>query len=135
MLSGEDRELLHIYGFSPREIRELDEAKDPAGKPQPTLDIRNSPAWQSVLFKRLNLIDKLNRQYKKDTGKKLTRHKRLFIINTYYTSGEKKSPFDWLKDEYRRLKKAKIEQDSIGKAKALAHKRIMNWKRRVRKMV
>jgi len=57
-LTNKDRNWLRGVGFIPREIRHFANAKDPAGKLQPPIDL-SSPAWQAMMTSRKDWIVRL----------------------------------------------------------------------------
>jgi len=96
-ISMEDYERLERAGFLEFEILGLANATDAAGNPQPPIDL-GSPAWQVLLKSRKDWIDdKIERGWEKD---EYTRE-----IRAYYERDKKRTPFDWLKEEYKPKKK------------------------------
>ncbi len=97
-LSSADAERLLAAGFLEGEVRELAEAKSPDGKDQPPIDL-NSPVWQSVMKSRQEWIqDKVARNW--------TEEEILREIMAYYERGEGRSPWDFIRAEYKPVKRA-----------------------------
>jgi hypothetical protein len=122
-----------MYGFTRREITELDNSKAPDGNPQPPIDL-NSPVWQEALFTRQDLVGKIAKQYEFDFKKKITRPRIDNIINGYYSTS-KSSIFDWLKIEYQPRKISDFSTASIEKARKDAKRKVNNWRRRVKRLI
>lgn len=96
-LSIADATRLREAGFLQGEIEELSEAKDTSGKDQPPI-LLDSPVWQAVMKSRQEWwVDKVNRNW---TEEDIQRE-----IMGYYERDEKRSPWDFLKAEYRPPKK------------------------------
>ena len=92
-LSMSDYNTLIKAGFSYSEITKLSEAKTVDGKPQPAIDL-NSPAWRVTLnTRKLWHNDMQARGWTKEQIKA--------EIENYYNRDVKRSPFDFLKAEYR----------------------------------
>lgn len=96
-LSYYDGQQLKSYGFSDYEIRELSEAKTPGGNPQPPIDIR-SQLWKDIIRSRMNWwIDKYTsgwEDYEIDGE-----------VDNYYKRDARRTPWDFLKAEYRPRKR------------------------------
>jgi hypothetical protein len=100
-----DKFKLYQAGFTDREIAELDSAVTPKGEKQPDIDL-NSPAWQAALKYRNEKTSQLRREYEISHKRPLDRRQYEQIVNQWYRSGKRKSPWDWLKIIYQpRLKK------------------------------
>ncbi len=92
-LSSNDAQRLIRAGFTQFEVRALSQATDPSGNLQPMIDI-DSPVWQDVISKRQGWIqDKVAREW--------TEEEIDNAIMNYYTQGAERSPWDFLKVEYR----------------------------------
>jgi hypothetical protein len=126
-LSDKDADILRMYGFTIREIQEYQTATDPAGNPQPLIDL-NSDVWRETILTRQTLLGQIAKQYTKDTGKKISRLRRDAIINGYYSTNIKSSPWDFLKLEYQPRKVVDFTNNSIEQARKDARKRISAWK-------
>lgn len=93
---------LRRAGFIPREINEFQWAVSENGKPYVT-DLE-SPVWRDVIRHRKEMIAKLEEQgYSKA-------EQRAGIERFYTLRGGKFSPFDWLKIEYRPLKRVNYKE-------------------------
>jgi hypothetical protein len=96
-ISSEDFDILRKAGFVEYELEQIANAKTPDGKDQPPIDI-NSPAWRAVIKSRREWTDdKIARGWQLDA-----------IINevmNYYHKDERRTPFDFLKAEYRPRKR------------------------------
>ncbi len=96
-LTSYDSERLSRAGFLDYEIQQLASATAPDGSPQPSIDL-SSPAWQSTLESRISWVqDKVGRGWTKEE-----------IENTlmnYYSGASDRSPWDFLKAEYRPRKR------------------------------
>ena len=96
-LSETDAERLRLAGFLQHEIDELSEARTADGKGQPPIHL-DSPAWQATMESRRRwLDDKLNRNWTEDDIQR--------EIIGYYEKGSQRSPWDFLKAEYKPPKK------------------------------
>lgn len=100
MISFSDQSILYKCYFTRREIKSFDVAIDPSGHQQPVVDLR-SPVWKAVIARRQQLAKGLARAYRSDTGLELTRKKLDAILDNFYHAGQRRSPFDWLKLEYK----------------------------------
>ena len=93
MLSIEDARRLKDAGFLEYEIQELSKGKAPDGRDQPPIDL-NSPVWQRALDARRGWVaDKVNRGWSEIEIETEARR--------YYVAGAKRSPWDFLKAEYK----------------------------------
>lgn len=92
-ISGADADRLKQAGFLESEIQELAEAKTVKGEDQPPINL-DSPAWQAVLESRREWwIDKVDRGW--------TEHEIVNELMNYYRRDKSRTPFDFLKAEYR----------------------------------
>lgn len=92
-LSYNNAEKLRDAGFLDYEIEQLAGAKTLDGKDQPSINL-DSPAWKAVMKSRLEWIeDKINRDWTVDEMDN--------ILMDYYMRDPKRSPWDFLKMEYR----------------------------------
>lgn len=91
-LTNEDKYRLRRVGFLEEEIRAFDEAVDPAGKPQKiNLD---TGTWRDAMRSRLAWLRNMKRVGIPDD--------RIAAgIRRYYRMGSGRSPWDFLKIEYR----------------------------------
>lgn len=96
-ISQRDAERLHQAGFLVTEIEALSVAKMPDGKDQPPINL-DSPAWQAVLQSRSSWRDRLVQKGWDEEG--ITNE-----IRDYYRKDDRRSPWDFLKAEYRPQKK------------------------------
>lgn len=96
-LSDHDVLKLKTSGFTNFEIFELANAKDPEGKDQPSIDL-DSPVWVKVIESRQQWWeDKIKRGWAEEE-----------IVNelmAYYDRDKTRTPWDFLKAEYRPVKK------------------------------
>jgi hypothetical protein len=96
-ISFEDGERLRAAGFLEWEIEKIAEGTLPDGSPQPPINL-NSPVWQRVTESRRNWVDD-----------KIARGWSEADINTnimdYYVRSPKRTPFDFVKAEYKPVKK------------------------------
>lgn len=92
---------LRRAGFIPREINEFQWAVSENGKPYVT-DLE-SPVWRDVIRHRKEMIAKLDEQG-------WSRAEIAAGIERFYTMRGKFSPFDWLKIEYRPLKRVHYKE-------------------------
>lgn len=96
-ISSNDADRLRRAGFTEHELDLLANAKTPDGKDQPAIDV-GSPAWQSTLKSRREWYDDKIAKGWKDQE----------IINevfNYYAADKRRTPFDFLKIEYRPRKR------------------------------
>lgn len=92
-ISLEDGERLRLAGFLEYEIEQFAAAVDPEGKPQPAINL-DTPVWQRVLKSRRDWIDdKVKRGW---SDEDITES-----MMDYYRKSEKRTPWDFLKAEYR----------------------------------
>jgi hypothetical protein len=92
-LSFEAAEQLRAAGFLDYEIEQFATAVDPEGKPQPPVDI-TTPVWQRAMRSRRDWIeDKISRGWTETEIRE--------ELMNYYRRGEKRSPWDFLRVEYR----------------------------------
>jgi len=109
-LSQADAKRLLTAGFLQHEIDELAGAKDAQGKDQPPI-ILERPVWQSVMKSRQDWwIDKVNRNWTEDDI-----HRE---IMGYYERNSQRSPWDFLKAEYKPPKKVDYIEARRKKAEA-----------------
>jgi len=98
-LSLEDAGTLKAAGFLSYEIEKLAGAKTPDGKDQPPVNL-GSPAWRATLGSRSDwTTDKIVRGW--------TLEEIESAIMNYYLKDPERSPFDFLKAEY----KSKVRTD------------------------
>ena len=92
-LSFEDAERLRLAGFIEFELEEFSTATTPSGQPQPAIDL-DGEVWQRVLESRRDwTTDKIVRGWTRDEIEN--------VIMEYYLTKEGRSPWDFLKIEYR----------------------------------
>lgn len=103
-----DRFQLYEAGFTQKEIKEIAEAVDPKGNPQPPVDL-NDAGWQSAIKNRVQFTNRIRANYRLMHGKDLTRMQADRIINQWYKTGQRKTPFDWLNEVYAKGKKIKSD--------------------------
>lgn len=96
-ISFEDGERLKAAGFLDWEVGKFAEAVLVDGQPQPNINL-NSPVWQRVIESRRNWIDD-------QAARGSTSEEIATTIMDYYGRGAKRSPFDFLKAEYKPVKK------------------------------
>ncbi len=109
-LSQADAKRLTAAGFLQHEIDELAGAKDPSGKDQPAINL-SSPIWQATLKSRQDWwIDKINRNWTEDDI-----HREII---GYYEKNSERSPWDFLKAEYKPPKKVDYIEARRRKAEA-----------------
>lgn len=104
MLSHDQKLKLQRAGFTPYEIRRIDEAKTPDGKPQKAV-LSDGP-WQDAMANRFAYVRRLRQK-----GWKPVEIAR--AINSYYRKYKKASPFDFLKLEYKPPKKLTDYRSSL----------------------
>ena len=96
-LSFDDAKRLQEAGFLDFEIEKIAEAETVDGKEQPPVDL-SSPVWQRVLESRASwMADKVAKNWSQE---EIERN-----IMDYYARGAKRNPYDFLKAEYRPIKK------------------------------
>lgn len=96
-ISEADAMRLRHAGFLESEIMKLAEAKTSKGEDQPPVNL-SSPAWTRVLESRREWwIDKVDRGW--------TTHEIVAELENYYRRDSKRTPFDFLRAEYRPPKK------------------------------
>lgn len=96
-ISSNDAENLRRAGFTEYELDLLANAKTPDGKDQPAIKI-DGPAWQSSLRSR--------RQWYDDRiANGWTEQQIINAVFSYYAADKKRTPFDFLKIEYRPRKR------------------------------
>ena len=92
-LSFEAAEQLRAAGFLDYEIEQYATAVDSESKPQPPIDI-SQPVWQRAMKSRRDWVeDKISRNW--------TEAEIREELMNYYRRGEKRSPWDFLRIEYR----------------------------------
>jgi hypothetical protein len=96
-ISSNDSDKLRQAGFTDWEILEIANAKTPDGKDQPPINI-DGDAWKAVL--------KSRKEWKDDKIKRgwLDKEIENEIMN-YYLKDTRRTPFDFLKAEYRPRKR------------------------------
>jgi len=110
-ISANDAQKLRDAGFSEWEINELSNARTPDGKDQPPINI-DSPAWQAVLKSRKEWTDdKIRRGWRR---KEIENE-----IMNYYNKDTRRTPFDFLKAEYRPRKRIDY-LTALGESKKMA---------------
>ena len=115
MLTDSDRQRLKRAGFIPMEIYRYDAGVGPDNEPQPPIDL-NSPLWQTAMQTRFEWMDDKRRRGWSDTeiGNE---------IANYYARGRKRTPWDFLKAEYRPPKRvdyiAAVRRRARRRARAL----------------
>jgi len=96
-ISYEDGQTLLAAGFLQYEVDQYAKAVDPAGNPQPAVDL-SQPVWQRAMRSRRDWVeDKINRGWSEAEIQD--------ELMNYYRRGEKRSPWDFLKIEYRSPKR------------------------------
>ena len=109
-ISQSDAERLMHAGFLPSEIRAIAEAKTANGGDQPPIDT-SSPIWQAVMESRSKWWrDKLDREWKETD---IIRE-----LENYYKRDERRSPFDFIRAEYRPPTKRKDYLEIVRKRHA-----------------
>lgn len=113
-LSFEDAGILRSAGFTEWEIAKLAEGTRPDGTPQDPVEL-NKPMWLKVLKSREEWIaDKIERGWSAEQIED--------NISSYYARSPKRSPFDFLKAEYKPVGKrdfwAEIRHRAQNKVKA-----------------
>jgi len=92
-ISFEDGERLRLAGFIPTEIEAFATAVTPEGLPQPAIDLEGD-VWQRVMKSRRDWVnDKIERGWEDE---EITN-----AIMDYYRRNEERSPWDFLRVEYR----------------------------------
>lgn len=110
-LSSDDSQRLRSAGFSDWEINELANARTPDGKDQPPINI-DGDAWKAVLKSRKEWTDdKIRRGW-------LDKEIENEIMN-YYLKDTRRTPFDFLKAEYRPRKRIDY-LTALGESKKMA---------------
>ena len=129
MISFVDQNRLRAVGFTWKEIKAFDAAQDPDNDSQPVVNISQSPVWQKTITTRVGIVRGLAAAYRNDTGKQLTRPKLDAILNNWYAAGRRRSPFDWLKMEYRDKNRVMDMIPSLRRARARAQDRTRGIRR------
>ena len=97
-ISQHDAIRLRQAGFLEHEIQELANAKTVDGKDQPPINL-DAAAWQAVLKSRSEWwTDKVDRGWSED---EITNE-----LSNYYKRDRKRTPFDFLRAEYKPPRKA-----------------------------
>lgn len=92
-ISFEDYQRLRNVGFTEYEIEQLSNATDPSGNPQPPIDLNSAP-WEATLESRKWwLVDKIEKGWSEEEINE--------TINNFYMRDRRRSPWDFLKIEYR----------------------------------
>lgn len=103
-LSNNDRSLLRRAGFIPWEIRKLNEAVYPDGRPQ-VINLETE-AWKAVIHSRYAWItDKLENGW---SSKRISG-----AVMGYYIGKRERTPFDFLKVEYKPPRKLTDYQEAM----------------------
>lgn len=100
-ISKKNARILRSAHFSPKEIKDINEAKDPAGNLQPPIDINND-AWLFAIQSRVNWYNKMK-------NAKWTEQEIAQEIRNCYRRGVKRTPFDFL-EGYKQRKRVKISR-------------------------
>lgn len=129
MISFADQGRLRKVGFTWKEIKAFDAARDPENVQQPIVNITASPVWQKTIQTRMQIVHGLAAAYKQDTGKELTRNKLDAILNNFYNAGKKRDPFDWLKFEYKNKGRVMDMIPSLRRARVRAQDRTRGIRR------
>jgi hypothetical protein len=118
--------LLHMVGFTDREINQFAVATDPAGNLQPPINLGDD-TWRKMIDTRQKWIADIQESHVDATGKKYTRTQIDNIINSFYDKDPQMSPFDWLKKEYQKAKTngGKIDHIEAARQRALTHTKTM----------
>ena len=96
-ISVEDAKILRESGFLESEVLRFSESKTPEGVDQPPIDI-STPVWQAMLRSRREWVeDKIAKGW--DKGEVTSE------LRAYYKRDESRSPWDFLKAEYRPAKR------------------------------
>lgn len=101
-LSSKQEKILFDAGFTDKEIRIFDQAKQPNGEYQPAMDIDN-PVWKEAIRERSERVRRIQEEYIKAYGKPLRREWQSRRFNQFYTDKKMSDPFDWLKVAYKRI--------------------------------
>lgn len=109
-ISAADAEKLRHAGFTEQEIIDLAEAKTATGADQPPINL-DSPAWEATLKSRINWW-----QDKLDAG--WTANEILDSLGDFYRRDPRRTPFDFLRAEYRPPKK--VDYLEIARARTQA---------------
>ena len=96
-LSANDAQRLKNAGFTDYEIDLLSNAKDPEGKDQPPINI-DGDAWKATIKSRSDWWDD-------KIAKGWNRQEIINELMNYYQRDERRTPFDFLKAEYRPRKR------------------------------
>ena len=92
-ISTFDAQRLRESGFLEAEIMAIAEAKTAKGEDQPPVDL-DSPIWQSVMESRRDWrVDKISRGW--------TEYEIVSELQNYYRRDSRRSPFDFLRAEYK----------------------------------
>jgi len=91
-LTNKDRNWLRGVGFIPREIDAFANAVDPAGNPQPPIDLTNE-AWQDMMTSRKEWVLHL-------VSQGLTPQRIDQAIENWWARQGKFDPWDWLREQY-----------------------------------
>ncbi len=122
--SGDKLALRHEYGFTFKEIRDLDRAVDPSGKPQPEIDF-SIPEWQEALRNHRQFRDGLQQEYfKSHNGEYATTQYLDRVVDQWYRKGRKRTPFDWLNEVYKVGNRSSQRQKDFQEAASKRRKRL-----------
>ena len=114
-LSFDDARILRRSGFHPWEIKKYDEAVAPDGTPQ-VINLQTK-TWQAAIASRRAWVqDKLRRGW--------SRPQIAGAIMGYYIMKRERSPFDFIKIEYKPPKQLTDYQEAVQKR---VGKRIEDW--------
>ncbi len=123
-----ERKMLIAQGFTWDEIKALETAINPAGALQPLPDL-SSPAWVAAIHRRHEFADMVRHEFIMDYNRRMPRQVYNHIINHWYLKNKKRTPFDWLKVEYKPKLKVDFKNAAIERAKHKAAGKIGNLHR------
>jgi hypothetical protein len=113
--------ILHMVGFTDREIQSYGSALDPAGNPQPPINLGDE-AWQKAVNERQQWLSDIQEAHVRATGNKYNRRQLDNIIDSFYDKDPEFSPWDWFKKEYQRMDKKTGLTDYVEAARQRALK-------------
>ena len=125
-------QILHMMGFTDREIQSYGNATDPSGAEQPPINLGDD-AWRKAVEERQQWIADIQDAHIKATGKKYSRTQIDNIVDSFYDKDPQMSPWDWFKKEYQRIDAKSGKMDYVEAARQRAMKNTYAMRRYARK--